>query len=117
RVDNVAAMNEIIIDTLAGDDAAAWVGKFESAGVPCSPINSIPDLMREPQVEHRGMVRNIDHPVAGAVPQVVSPMRFRNAPLEFERAPPLLSEHTEEVLRGLGFDDDKIDELRRTKVI
>lgn len=117
RVDNVAAMNEIIVDTLANDDTAAWVGKFETAGVPCSPINSIPDLVQEPQVVHREMVRNIDHPVAGSVPQVVSPMRFRNAPLGFDRAPPLLSEHTEEVLRGLGFDDDKIDELRRTNVI
>lgn len=117
RVANVGAMNEIIVATLAGDDAATWIGRFESAGVPCSPINNIPDLMQEPQVKHRGMVRSIDHPAAGTVPQVVSPMRFRNAPLRFDRAPPVLSEHTGEVLRELGFTRSEISELQNKKVI
>jgi crotonobetainyl-CoA:carnitine CoA-transferase CaiB-like acyl-CoA transferase len=48
------------------------------------------------------MLRELPHPTAGRVPQVVSPLNFANAPLSFDRAPPLLGEHTEEVLRELG---------------
>ena len=117
RVTHLAELNEVIVDTLAEDDMAAWVDKFESAGVPCGAINSIPDVMQEPQVVHREMVRRIEHPLAGTVPQVVSPMRFSNAPLRFDRAPPVLSEHTEEVLRELGMDGSEIRDLRERHVI
>ena len=117
RVTHLAELNEVIVDTLAEDDMAAWVDKFESAGVPCGAINSIPDVMQEPQVVHREMVRRIEHPLAGTVPQVVSPMRFSNAPLRFDRAPPVLSEHTEEVLRELGMDGSEIKDLRERHVI
>jgi crotonobetainyl-CoA:carnitine CoA-transferase CaiB-like acyl-CoA transferase len=117
RVTNLAALNELIIETLADDDMASWVAKLELAGVPCSPINTIPDLMEEPQVKHRGMVRKLDHPAAGTVPQIVSPMRFSNAPLKFDRPPPTLSQHTNEVLKQLGMDEEEIRELKRNDVI
>lgn len=117
RVTNLEAMNEIIIDTLATDDTVAWVEKFSAAGVPCSPINTVPELMQEPQIVHREMVRELEHPTAGKVPQVISPMRFENASLCFDRAPPTLSQHTEEVLRELGFDNSKINNLRENNVI
>jgi crotonobetainyl-CoA:carnitine CoA-transferase CaiB-like acyl-CoA transferase len=52
------------------------------------------------------MLRNLLHPLAGTVPQVVSPMRFTDAPLRFDRAPPLLGEHTDEVLEELGLPDE-----------
>lgn len=117
RVRNLSALNEVIVGALAGDEMAAWVARFEAAGVPCSPINTIPALLDEPQVKHRGMVRELDHPLAGKVPQVISPMRFRNAPLTFDRSPPLLSQHTEEVLKQLGMDELRIQELREKHVI
>jgi crotonobetainyl-CoA:carnitine CoA-transferase CaiB-like acyl-CoA transferase len=53
-------------------------------------------------VKHREMLRHLPHPLAGTVPQIVSPMRFRDAALSFERAPPLLGQHTDEVLAELG---------------
>lgn len=117
RVRNLSALNEVIVGALAGDEMAAWVARFEAAGVPCSPINTIPGLLDEPQVKHRGMVRDLDHPLAGKVPQVISPMQFRNAPLTFDRPPPLLSQHTEEVLKQLGMDEPSIQELREKHVI
>ena len=75
---------------------------LEAVGVPCSPINTIPEVFDEPQVKHRGMLRELPHPTAGRVPQVVSPLNFANAALSFDRAPPLLGEHTEAILRELG---------------
>ena len=117
RVNNLEAMNEIIVATLAGEDMTTWVEKFSAAGVPCSPINTIPDLMQEPQIVHRQMVRELEHPAAGSVPQVVSPMRFQNAPLSFDHAPPMLGEHTEEILQELGMGPESIDSLRDKRVI
>jgi crotonobetainyl-CoA:carnitine CoA-transferase CaiB-like acyl-CoA transferase len=75
---------------------------LEAAGVPCSPINTVPEVFAEPQVRHRRMLRELPHPAAGQVPQVVSPLNFANASLAFDRAPPLLGEHTDEILRELG---------------
>jgi crotonobetainyl-CoA:carnitine CoA-transferase CaiB-like acyl-CoA transferase len=62
----------------------------------------VPEVFAEPQVQHRRMLRELPHPIAGRVPQVVSPLNFANAPLAFDRSPPLLGEQTEEILRELG---------------
>jgi crotonobetainyl-CoA:carnitine CoA-transferase CaiB-like acyl-CoA transferase len=78
------------------------VAALDAAGVPCSPINTVPEVFAEPQVQHRKMLRKLPHPTAGEVPQVVSPLNFTNEPLAFDRAPPLLGEHTNEILRELG---------------
>lgn len=77
-----------------------------AAGVPSAPINSIADVFDDPQVRHRQMLRQIPHSSAGAVPQVVVPIRLADAKLDFNRAAPLLGEQTAEILRSLGFDPD-----------
>jgi crotonobetainyl-CoA:carnitine CoA-transferase CaiB-like acyl-CoA transferase len=105
RVRNLAALRPLIAEILLTRDTADWVARFEAAGVPCGPINTVPQVFQEEQVRHRGMRADIPHPLAGTVPQVVSPMRFTDAPLTFERAPPLLGEHTADILRELGIDD------------
>ncbi len=94
-----------------------WVALLEAAGVPCAPINTIDAVLAEPQVLHRQMLRQLPHPAAGSVPQIVSPMRFAEAPLSFDRAPPLLGQHTEEILRDLGLSDDDIGALRSQNIV
>jgi crotonobetainyl-CoA:carnitine CoA-transferase CaiB-like acyl-CoA transferase len=103
RVRNRAVLKAIIEESLARGDMRDWMARIDAAGVPCAPINTVPMALAEEQVRHRGMLRDLPHPAAGSVPQVVSPMRFANAPLSYERAPPLIGQHTDEILRELGF--------------
>lgn len=102
RVRNLDALHPLICERLASADLDHWVAELGTRGVPCGPINTIPRVFEDPQVRHREMLRALPHPLAGTVPQVVSPMRFANAPLAFEAPPPLLGQHTAEVLAELG---------------
>jgi len=104
-VRNRAALTPLIAEVLLQRDIADWISGLEAAGVPCGPINTVPKVFEEAQVRHRGMLVDIAHPLSGTVPQVVSPMRFTDAPLAFDRSPPLLGEHTAEILRELGIDE------------
>ncbi len=102
RVRNLALLEPILAAAFSERDAGAWETALDAAGVPAGRINSVGQVLQEPQVVHRQMVRHLPHPRAGTVASVVSPLRFANAPLVFDRAPPLLGEHTEAVLRELG---------------
>jgi crotonobetainyl-CoA:carnitine CoA-transferase CaiB-like acyl-CoA transferase len=117
RVRNLRALYEIIQPRLLERDAAEWVHELESTGVPCAPINTIDQVFAEPQVEHRGMLQRLAHPLAGEVPQVVSPMKFTESPLTFDRPPPLLGEHTRQILGELGLDDAAISQLQSQKIV
>jgi len=102
RVSANAELTAILRDAFARFDKVDIVARLEAAGVPCAPINTVPQVFAEPQLHHRGMLRQLPHPLSGSVPSVVSPLRFADNPLRYDRAPPLLGEHTEEVLAELG---------------
>ncbi len=106
RVRNNATLTPILAEALAAQDRDHWVEACARAGVPCGPINTIPEALDDAQVKHRGMRIDIPHPLAGTVPQVASPMRFQHAPLAHDRPPPLLGEHTDEILRELGWANE-----------
>ncbi len=117
RVRNLTELYAAIGPRLSTRGMSEWVALLEAAGVPCASINSIDAALAEPQVVHRKMLRHLPHPAAGTVPQIVSPLRFAEADLSFDRAPPLLGQHTVEVLRELGLSDDEIDALRLQKIV
>jgi crotonobetainyl-CoA:carnitine CoA-transferase CaiB-like acyl-CoA transferase len=102
RVRNHPQLDPWLRGEFAKHARAELTALLDAAGVPCSPINTVPEVFAEPQVRHRRMLRDLPHPTAGHVQQVVSPLNFANAPLAFDRSPPLLGEHTAEVLRELG---------------
>ena len=102
RVRNHPLLDPLLRAEFASRRRDDLVAALDAAGVPCSPINTVPEVFAEPQVQHRKMLRKLPHPTAGEVPQVVSPLNFTNEPLAFDRAPPLLGEHSDEILRELG---------------
>lgn len=95
-----------------------WIALFETAGVPCGPINSIADVFEDPQVRARGMQIAMTHPVAGEIPLVASPMRLSGTPVRYLTAPPPLGHDTRQVLGDLlGMSKDRVDELARQGVL
>lgn len=102
RVDNLPELHARISARFLGHTQAHWLAALEKAAIPSGPINTIPAVFQDPQVIHRALLKHLPHPLAGTVPQVTSPLKFATAPLEFDRAPPLLGQHTEEVLSELG---------------
>ena len=98
--------------------AREWLAKLEPAGVPCGPINDLQQVFDDPQVVHRRMRVSAPHPAAGQVSMVANPIKFSATPIAHDRAPPLLGEHTHEVLRTmLDMDAAEIARLQTEGVI
>jgi crotonobetainyl-CoA:carnitine CoA-transferase CaiB-like acyl-CoA transferase len=98
RVANRAALIPLIRQATVFKTTAQWVAQLGAAGVPCGPINDLAQVFADPQVVARGMALTLPHALAGSVPQVASPIRLSESPVEYRHAPPLLGEHTEQVL-------------------
>lgn len=95
-----------------------WLKMFDEANIPCGPINTIDKVFEDVQIQHRGMQLNVDHPVAGRIDMVANPIKFSKTPNDYELPPPLLGEHTDEVLTELlDLSEEKISELKRHGVI
>jgi len=95
-----------------------WLTPLDAAGVPCGPINRLDQVFADPQVIARGMRIDMPHPLAGSVPQVGNPLKFSATPVTYTRAPPLLGEHTRDVLSArLGLSDAALEELAGRGVI
>ena len=95
-----------------------WLDDLNARGIPCGPINNLDQVFADPQVRHRGVRMQLKHPAAGRVASVANPIRYSQTPIEYGQAPPLLGQHTDEVLRRiLDLDANGIERLRRDGVI
>jgi crotonobetainyl-CoA:carnitine CoA-transferase CaiB-like acyl-CoA transferase len=118
RVENRAALTRLLQAIFAKKTTREWVELLDAAGVANGPINDVAQVFEEPQVKARGVKIELEHPVAGKLPLVASPMRFSGTPLEHRLAPPTLGQHTEETLRAvLKLGESEIARLRADGVI
>jgi crotonobetainyl-CoA:carnitine CoA-transferase CaiB-like acyl-CoA transferase len=118
RVRNRDALVPALAALFRTDTRAAWTEALEAAGVPCGPINDVAQVFADPQVVARGLRVEVPHPLAGTVPLVRNPIRLSETPIAHEVPPPLLGEHTREVLAGVaGLAEREIDELVEKGVV
>ena len=118
RVANRAVLIPLIRQATVFKTTAQWVSELEQAGVPCGPINDLSQVFADPQVQARGLAIELPHALAGLVPQVASPIRLSQTPVEYRHAPPLLGEHTLEVLqRVLGMNADAVAAFKESGVL
>jgi len=118
RVANRAELVPLIRQLTVFKTTAEWVAQLEAVGVPCGPINDLAQVFADPQVRARGLAMQLPHALAGLVPQVASPIRLSVTPVEYRNAPPLLGEHTQQVLEQvLGLKSGAVEALRRSGVL
>lgn len=118
RIVNRDALIPLIADIMRGRRMHDWIEVLEAANVPCGPINNMKQVLEDPQVQHRGL--KVDIPTAAGVPcpMVASPMRFSATPVEYTVPPPLLGQHTQEILQDLlGMERQAVDALAAKGII
>ena len=118
RVEHRAELIALLSEMFIQRDNETWFKLLTGAEVPCAPVQSIEQVFQAPQVLHRDMLLEVDHPTAGKVRMAGIPVKFSETPGSVRRPPPLLGEHNEAVLKDwLGMSATKIDELKRDKII
>ena len=118
RVRNREELTALLDGLFAQRPVAFWAERLAQAGVPCGPINDIAQAFGDPQVTHRGAKVRLQHPLAGTLDLVANPVRLSETPASYELPPPLLGQHTEEVLQGvLGMAPGEITVLRTAGVL
>ncbi len=118
RVENYEVLKPILDEVLAADTREAWLDKLRAEGIPCGPINDLAQVLTHPQTLAREMVVEVDHRVAGKTPLTGSPVKLSQTPGGVRLPPPVLGEHTEEVLCDvLGRTKDEVARLRKAGVV
>jgi crotonobetainyl-CoA:carnitine CoA-transferase CaiB-like acyl-CoA transferase len=96
---------------------AYWLEELEKAGVPCGPVNDFAQVFADPHVRSRGMEIKVDHPFEHALSLIRNPLTFSGTPVNDYRAPPMLGEHTRDILSKLGYDAAKLETLKQQGII
>jgi crotonobetainyl-CoA:carnitine CoA-transferase CaiB-like acyl-CoA transferase len=117
RVKNLEKTVALVQERVKTKTVAQWLDSLRAAGVSCSPIHTLGQALDHPQVASRGLVVRSEHPVLGPLQNIGLPVRFQNEDRRANRPPPLLGQHSEEILRDAGYSDEKIENLKATGVI
>ena len=117
RVRNRDELRPILAERLHGATSVEWLARLDSAEVPAGPVNDVLAAIESPQAQARSMDAAVHHPLLGRLRQVGLPYKLSVTPAAISAPPPLLGEHSEQVLAELGYDPDEVRLLREAKVI
>jgi len=118
RVHNRAALREILDTAFLARDANDWLAQFRQAGLPCGPINSIPEVFAHPQAKARELATEVEHATAGTVRFPGFPYKLSTTPAQVRLPPPMLGQHTEQVLEEvLGYSPEDLDRFQESGII
>ena len=117
RSDNRKALNAVIEEVTQTRDSADWIERLNAAGVPSGPIYSIDQVFADPQVRHLGIAQGVEHPALGPVELVGQAVSLSRTPSQLRTASPEAGEHTDEILRPLGYSDTDLAGLRQRGVV
>jgi len=117
RVRNRAVLVPLLEDAVRQRPRADWLAALEAAKVPCGSINSIGEALADPQAQARGAVVDLPHPLTPELRLIASPMKLSATPVRYRLAPPLLGQHSDDLLQEAGFSAEEITNWRKTGVI
>jgi formyl-CoA transferase len=117
RIKNYDALHRICQEVFATAPRDYWVAELRKHDVPSGPLYDIGEVFADPQVQHQGMAVAVDHPTMGTVRLSGNPVNLRGTAIRYEYAPPVLGEHTEEILGRLGYDAGRIKQLTEAGVV
>lgn len=117
RVGNFSRTVALVQGKIVLNTRQYWLELLRKAGIPCSPINSLPEALDHPQVKERELIVSTEHPVLGALQNVGLPVRFNGEKREAQCPPPLLGQHTGEIMHALGYSEEIVADFAKRGVI
>ncbi|MET4699392.1 crotonobetainyl-CoA:carnitine CoA-transferase CaiB-like acyl-CoA transferase [Constrictibacter sp. MBR-5] len=117
RLQNRQAVRDLLTVTFLTDTRENWIARMRAAGVPAGSVRAVGEALEAPEIRYRGMVREVEHPTAGTISMLASPLKLSGTPTADLQAPPLLGQHTDEVLSAAGYDAGEIAALRETGIV
>ena len=117
RVTAHAELRPLLVEQLRTRPVTEWLARLKAAGVPCGGVRDLEQLFSDPQIVERAMVVTLDHPIAGAIRQLGVPIKLGDTPSSVRTPPPVLGQHTDEILMEIGLSRNDINQLRSDGVV
>jgi crotonobetainyl-CoA:carnitine CoA-transferase CaiB-like acyl-CoA transferase len=115
RIKHRNVLIPLLQEAFAQRFAKEWLNLLAAAGIPVALVNGIPEALENIQTQARGLVIQLEHPLLGIVKSIANPIRLSNTPVVYRLAPPLLGEHSSEILQSLGYHADEVNQITANK--